>query len=266
MVAETENPYDAMARKVAERGDNYRRQVLESRPFQDAIQYLEDIAFDFLVAHCYIRLQGARFGAADDFLLFRFAPHMVEAVLAVTQNAREGLQNFARRELRFLLETTVKLSTRDVHAGAQSFEQRLSGLNDRKKRFEDYVGELQYFGDFEKPEEVNSAILSLYAELSNYTHPAVPQFEGMMSRIARGEDFGRESVATLNRFNKLAYQVYDLVLVIAFHSIGLSMAGDSFTAFLDDEPQWRFHKAKYVARLSRCFDYKTERKERREKS
>src|SRR5580692_603323 len=80
MVAETENPYDAMARKVAERGDNYRRQVLESRPFQDAIQYLEDIAFDFLVAHCYIRLQGARFGAADDFLLFRFAPHMVEAV------------------------------------------------------------------------------------------------------------------------------------------------------------------------------------------
>ena len=74
-----------------------------------------------------------------------------------------------------------------------------------------------------------------------------------------------ESVATLNRFNKLAFQVYDLVLVRIFYSIGLSMAGDIFTGVLDDEPKWRFHKGKFVGRMSRCFDYKHERRVRRGK-
>jgi hypothetical protein len=120
----------------------------------------------------------------------------------------------------------VKLSARDIHPEAQTFETRLEGLSDREKRFEDFVGELHYFPEFEKPKEANAAILSLYAELSTYVHAAVPQFESALNRYARGEDAGMESVATLNRFNKLAFQVFDLVLVHVFQSIGLSMAGD----------------------------------------
>lgn len=72
-----------------------------------------------------------------------------------------------------------------------------------------------------------------------------------------------ESVATLNRFNKLAFRVFDLVLVRIFYSIGHSMAGDVFTSALDDQPKWRFYKGKYVTRMSRCFDYKHERRARR---
>ena len=40
------------------------------------------------------------------------------------------------------------------------------------------------------------------------------------------------------------------------------LGADIFTVALDDEPRWRFHKGKFMARLSRCFDYKLERKER----
>lgn len=178
-------------------------------------------------------------------------------------NARQGLQNAARRELRFLLEAAVKLSTRDFHSEATTFEERLRGLNDRDKRFEDYVAELRYEAEFEKPEEANAAILSLYSELSKFVHATEPQFSAALIRGKRGEDAGMESVATLNRFNQLAFQVYDLVLVRIFCSIGLSMAGDIFTGILDDEPKWRFHKGKFVGRLSRCFDYKHERRVRR---
>jgi hypothetical protein len=139
---------------------------------------------------------------------------------------------------------------------------RLAGLKDRSKHFEDYVAELSYFPDFEKPDEADAEMLSLYSELSGFVHPAVPQFEHALSRSRHDEGPGFESVAALNRFNKLAFRVYDLVLVRLFHSIGLSMAGDIFTVALDDEPRWRFHKGKFMARLSRCFDYKHERKER----
>ena len=41
------------------------------------------------------------------------------------------------------------------------------------------------------------------------------------------------------------------------------MAGDIFTTTLDDEPKWRFHKRKFVGRMSGCFDYKHEGRVRR---
>jgi hypothetical protein len=260
---DSENPLEAIFRSMQVTRQNYERDTLNSRPFQDGLCYLEGIGADLLSAQTYIRLQGTRYSAADDYLMFRFAPHLSESVLAIIMNAKEGLQNAARRELRFLLEAAVKLSSRDFHANAKTFEQRLAGLADRSKRFEDYVSELRYFDEFEKPEQANATILSLYGDLSLYVHAAVPQFQGAMIRADKGEGAGMESVSTLNRFSSLAFQVYDLVLVRMFYGIGLSMAGDIFTTVLDDEPKWRFHKGKFVGRMSRCFDYKHERRVRR---
>jgi hypothetical protein len=260
-----DNPLEVIFRSMRAKRENYENDTLNSRPFQDALRYLEGIGADLLSAQTYIRLQGSRYAAVEDYLMFRFAPHLSESVLAIMMNAKEGLQNAARRELRFLLEAAVKLSSRDFHADAKTFKERLAGLADRSKRFEDYVSELRYFDEFEKPEEANAAILSLYGDLSLYVHAAVPQFQNATIRSDKGAGAGIESVGTLDRFNNLAFQVYDLVLVRMFYGLGVSMAGDIFTTVLDDEPKWRFHKGKFVSRMSRCFDYKHERRARRGK-
>lgn len=258
-----EDPLESISRELRAERERYMAEVLESRPFQDALNYLDSITWHMLIAQTYVRLQGSRFAADESYLLFRFAPHLAEAAIAVNQSAKHGLQNAARRELRFILEAAVKLSSRDFHEDADTFEDRLAGLEDRSKRFEDYVDELQYFDEFEKPEEANAEALSLYSELSRYVHASSAQFEEAMTRSRRGEPSGMESVATLNRFNRLAFRVYDFVLVRIFNGIGLSMAGDIFTSILDDEPKWRYHKGKFVGRMSRCFDYKHERRVRR---
>lgn len=258
----TSDPFVAMAQKRDQLRQQYKEGVLDTQPFKNALAYLHSIADDLIVAQTYVRIQGARFSAGNDYLLFRFAPQLAESVLSVTMNAREDLQNSARRELRYLLEASVKLSCRDSQVGAQTLDDRLSGLDDRTKRFEDYVSGLGYFEEFEKPEEANAAILSLYSELSRDVHVTVPQLQGVITRDNRGETPGREGVATLNRFNKLAFQVYDLALVRIFYGLGTSLAGDIFTGVLDDEPQWKFHKGKFVGRMSRCFDYKHERQQR----
>lgn len=254
-----ENPLETLSRQKRGEQDRYRAEVLNSRPFKDGLRYLQGITSDLLLAQTYVRLQGTRFSASDDYLIFRFAPHFAESALSINMTAKEGLQNAARRELRFLLEAAVKLSSRDFCPNATTFEDRLAGLAERGKRFEDYVATLRYFDEFDSPEEANAETLSLYSELSKYVHATTPQFEDAIRRDRRGEPAGMEAVATLNRFNKLAFRVYDLVLVRIFYSTGLSMAGDIFTGILDDEPKWRFHKGKFVARMSRCFDYKHER-------
>lgn len=258
-----DDPLESLGKELRDKRERYVAEVLESRPFQDALNYLESITAHMLMAQSYVHLQGSRFSAGNDYLLFRFAPHLSEAALAVMFCAKEGMQNAARRELRFLLEAAVKLSSRDTHEDATTFEDRLAGLGDKGKRFEDYVGELQYFEEFEKPEEANAEALSLYKELSRYVHASAPQFESTMARARRGESPGMETVATLNKFNKLAFRVYDLALVRIFYGVGLSLAGDIFTTTLDDLPKWRFHKGKFVGRMSRCFDYKHERRVRR---
>lgn len=258
-----EDPLLTLGNEFRAERQRYMADVLNSRPFQDALNYLESITSHLLIAQTYVRLQSSRFSAGNDYLLFRFAPHLVESALAVTSCAKEGMQNAARRELRFLLEAAVKLSSRDSHNDATKFEDRLARLGDRGKRFEDYVAELQYFDEFKNPAEANAETLSLYSELSHYVHASVPQFEIAMARSRQGESPGMETVATLNRFNKLAFRVYDLILVRIFYGIGLSLAGDIFTSVLDDELQWRFHKGRFVGRMSRCFDYKHERRVRR---
>ena len=258
-----EDPIEELAHELRERREDYGKTVLDSQPFKDGLRYLDGIANDFLTAQTYVRLQGSRDSNSSSFLLLRFAPHLSESTIAITMNARQGLQNAARRELRFLLESAVKLSSRDFLPEAKTFEERLKGLNDRDRRFDQYVEDLKYWDEYEKPEEANASILSLYSELSKFVHATEPQFSATLIRSKRGEDPGMESVATLNRFNQLAFQVYDFALVRVFYSIGLGMAGDIFTGILDDEPKWRFHKGKFVGRMSRCFDYKHERRVRR---
>lgn len=254
-----DEPFEMMVRQIRERREEYETDVLNSRPFQDGLHYLENITSDFLLAFTCVRLHGVRYSAEEDYLLFRFAPHIVESTLAITANAKEGLQNSARRELRFLLEAAVKLSSRDFYTGAKTFDERLAGLDDRDQRFENYVSSQFYFGEFDRPDETKVAMLSLYSELSRFVHATTLQFNVAVARAMRNEEAGMESVATLNQFNRMAFQVYDLVLVRVFHGIGLSMAGDIFTEILDGKPKWRFHKGKHVAKLSKCFDYKHER-------
>jgi hypothetical protein len=210
-----DGPFEAVVRAMHSRQEKYEKETLNSRPFQDALRHLERISSDILLAQTYIRFQGMRYSAAEDYLMFRFAPHLSESVISVMMNAKEGLQNAARRELRFLLEAAVKLSSRDFSADAETFENRLCGLADRSKRFEDYVKELRYFSSFENPGEANAAILSLYGDLSLYVHAAVPQFQSAMTRNDRGESAGMESVSMLNRFNSFAFHVYDLALQVA---------------------------------------------------
>lgn len=252
-------PVGEVVQKLRERHENYQRNVLDSRPFQDALRETKKLAADFVLAFNYVQLQGTRFSAHDDFLIFRFAPSLFESIISVQTLAHEGLQSAARRELRFFLEATVKMSSRDYCKEASNFESRLTGLGDTEKRFKDYVDSLTYFDGFEAPDEANADALSLYSQLSSFVHASVPQFETAMNRSRRGETAGMESVATLNRFNTLFFQVLDIAVVRVYHSIGLGLAGDTFVQCLDDAPNWRFHKGKYTQRMSRCFDYKCER-------
>jgi hypothetical protein len=78
-----------------------------------------------------------------------------------------------------------------------------------------------------------------------------------------GRSVGFENAADLRKIGRLMFRVYDIALTLVFHSYHLSMTGDVFINLLDDLPDWKFHKGKYVASVSAYFDYKHERNMRK---
>lgn len=73
MSDEIDGPLEPLEQAMAPHRSAYDRDVLQSRPFQEGLQYLHAIALDFLVAHSAVRMQAYWYGAEDRYLLFRFA-------------------------------------------------------------------------------------------------------------------------------------------------------------------------------------------------
>ena len=78
-----------------------------------------------------------------------------------------------------------------------------------------------------------------------------------------GRSVGFQKADDLRKVGRLMFRVYDIALTLFFHGYHLSMTGDVFINGLDDMPDWKFHKGKYVACVSAYFDYKHERNMRK---
>jgi hypothetical protein len=109
---------------------------------------------------------------------------------------------------------------------------------------------------------VRSKILDLYGSLSTIVHASQAQVSVDLQRWTTGTPIGFEGVAQINRLNALCLDVFDLGAVLSLHSIGLGLAGDIYTAALDDMRKWSFHNTPFAKALSAHFDYKAERQNR----
>lgn len=103
------------------------------------------------------------------------------------------------------------------------------------------------------------AVRSTFGSLSGYTHPSKRQFEERIRRVEVGQFIGFETTATLRAFNRVLFATYDLVLALIFEGIGPAFTGDLFEQLFVEDTLWKFHKGRYVRRVSRSFDHKGHR-------
>jgi hypothetical protein len=54
-----DDPLESLGKELRAERERYKAEVLESRPFQDALSYLESITGHMLLAQTYVRLQGS---------------------------------------------------------------------------------------------------------------------------------------------------------------------------------------------------------------
>lgn len=253
------DPIEEIARERRERISAYYSETYNTREFQDGLKYLSSICNDYIIGLKYVSLMGMRFDAQDKSLLLAYQDLLTESLLMALEASLQGIRNVCRRELRYVLEHSVKLLSLDQNQINVPLSEKAALLNDRGKRFEDYVSDLKLFDEFSAKENFKNEILSLYSYLSTITHPSHDSLQEVERLSKKGVYTSMESVSALNTLAKNFFNVLDVSLVLVFHSIGLGLAGDVFVQCLDDEKKWKFHKGKFVKELSKCFDYKAER-------
>lgn len=241
--------------ELASGGDQYIAQVkVLDRTTSDFVEVLRITNFAF-----------TRYPESGKWLVQRFVDDFLESAISIRALATQGVFNVGRREMRYLIEAAVKHVFVDQQVfGSADLSERLTLLNDTTRVPRSSVSPVDELAMrmVADPSKLRGAVHSAFGALSGYTHLSKRQLDERLARATRGEFAGFESAATLEAFNKLLFQVYDIVLALFFEGVGPAFTGDLFIQVFDEKPSWRFHKGRLVGEISRHFDYKRERRSR----
>jgi hypothetical protein len=197
-------------------------------------------------------------------------------MLAASHMIKEGLHDPARREMRFLVEASVKALWLDQGSRAlrddapagitvppRTVREKAAALDGLgRERFEAVVDSLEFglLGD-KGAAQYRQTAKSLYGTLSTTTHVSSRNVERDLANFEKGKHFAFETVAEVNAIARLLRQVLDLALASHFEGFDHGLVGDIFELPL--ATNWSFLKTPLVGAIDRHFDYKHERRVRR---
>lgn len=197
----------------------------------------------------------------NEFLVFRNLDEYIESAISIEMLIREGIFNIGRRELRYLLESIVKYYKTDMTVQSGSLRDRIIYFKDHIPNSSiDIVFDIDVGALAELENDFKNEIKDTFIKSCAYVHPSESQIKERLNNYEKGNTIGFESITQLRKMNKILFRAYDMILLIIFHALGLSLAKDIFINVLEEKRDWNFHKGKYVSVLSTLFSNKAERK------
>ena len=201
-------------------------------------------------------------GVVEHSLSLRAVDDVAQSALAVHRLARDGIPNPLRRELRDMLEASIRRLYADQRHSGQPYAQRARFLH------EELGGDsLSYLHGLNLAAFQDGVRRSFVAQV-HATHRAlapVPPPPGQESgrrleRLEAGENPGFNPGMSAEALTRQVFAVSETVLVLTLHALGLRLAGEVFVSYLDLQPEWVFHRSAYLDRFSEYFDYRPERR------
>ena len=249
-------------RRTKEEQVKAHQKVLNSPEYEAEWKHIEGATFHFIQAiHACFMMSRRAPELYDKMLMFRLTDDLIQSALAIMFLVKNGMHNPVAREVRFMVESGVKQLFVDQQKPGESFEDRLQFLHDEVDRSSISMVEQLQLSAFDEvgAKEFYDELTDLYYKQCAFIHPSRRQIEEMVTRAEAGKPLGFETADELRKIGRLIFRLYDMLLVLQFHGVGLSLAGDIFSQWFDCDLKWKFHKGKYTKRVSAHFDYKAER-------
>jgi len=198
----------------------------------------------------------------DKHLFSYISQDIIQSSYSIYLLAREGITNPCKRELRFLLELTIKQCYIEQQMPRASVTDKL-----------DQYSKLLNSPSISIKSDITLSLLPaatkdtfladvgrFYGVSSKYVHLSSQQVEERIELLKRGITVGKEGVTEIKDMIQSIRLGYSLVLTLIYHSIPSYVAGDWLVDSDGSSNKWYFGKSKYIAGIDSYFDYKHERK------
>lgn len=256
-----ESIFDDLAEERRNKTSEYKDKVFDSQQFQEQLKFLSGITNDFVQTIKAISFYSTRANDIyDNFLTIRASDDLIQSAIGIQSLVLNGIQNTSKRELRYLIEMSVKYLVVDQELMGKSLDEKTKYLkSDVPNSSIDVISRLAlpFERGFEK--EFKDEVTDFFYKQSAYIHPSQRQIEEQLDNYSKGYTIGFESAKSLSNMNILVFRAYDMILTMLFVGFGQSMSGDLFIEYYDSDTGWKYHKGKYVKAYSKLFDYKHER-------
>jgi hypothetical protein len=270
-MSETDSLQEYFEQRKAEHITKVKTQeeLVASPAYQSELKFIERITSDIIMLLRLCLTYSGRAGEySENSLTIRSTDDLAQSVLATWHLVQQGMINPVKRELRYIIESSVKYLYVDQHAkGMESLAklpERLAFLETNVNSSIDVREELKLAALHpDDAKQFVDELYDIYRDCCAYVHVSRRQIEERLDMVEKGRSLGFETAEELRKIGRLMFRVYDVALTLYFHGYDLSMTGDIFIEALDDLSKWKFHKGKYVSVVSGYFDYKHERNMRK---
>jgi hypothetical protein len=201
---------------------------------------------------------------AENHLLFYLAQEFLQSSVSLVSLGMEGLISVAKRELRFVIESSIKLCFVQQRDYGSTVAQKLSKfekeLSSRRISIKENL-DLHMLPEGLRPifiEEVGR----LYGQTSGYVHLTPSQILERIASVNAGRTPGHETADDVEQLNMLVSRGLATSLFLIYHSIPDYVAGDWFVENDGSAMKWYFMASQFLAGIDSFFDYKAERVER----
>ncbi len=228
------------------------------------IQEVELICQSFLHALAFVFADTRRDPSFDEnHMLFYVLDDYLQSLVAIPLLVQEGIHNTCRRELRFVLEMSIKLCGVQQQGYDLDAPTKLSKLS--RTLDSTNISMQKDFSLGLLPEDECSGLYSevgrVHGETSRYVHLTAAQISERISMVDQGRTAGRESPSDIISLSKLISRSLACSLVFLFHSVPEYVVADLLVEHDGASHDWHFSASKYIAHIDEHFDYKHERQE-----
>lgn len=234
--------------------------------FNKELKHTRDMTNSFVAALQFIMGNSSRDPLfTTNYPLAYLGFDLLQSSLAIPFLANEGLLSVCKRELRFLLEASIKLAfvqtnfSTSIEDKLIKFQKELQSTNIGIKK----LVPLKLLQPSSVP-RLLELTGRLYGETSGYVHLGPKQINERIASVRKGRSPGMEGIDDQRTLNRLVFQVYCVTLVFLLHSVPEFVVGDFMVEDDGSTVQWLFMKSEFMAEIDSNFDYKHERKSRLE--
>ncbi|MFD0992017.1 hypothetical protein [Tenacibaculum geojense] len=206
-------------------------------------------------------MNSARDGVSGERNFFlRMIDDILQSVISIEILAKEGISNTCRRELRYLIELSIKSCLIVNNTTKQSFEDQIDEYEKLLNSSNiNPINTLKFFYLKDKEEEFKTETKRLYGYLCKYSHSSSHQIRERLAKAEIGRTIGYEGIQELRELNNDIEKVLAIVSVMIFHSVAQYVVGDFLVEPNGETVNWYFNQSKYINMIDAEFDYKHER-------